>query len=54
MYIAANSSSEAAKMVPSFAVFGRLIQEGMSTVTCINRVILREAAYSIQFGPVGL
>ena len=45
---------EAAKMVPNFAIFGRPIQEGVLTVTSINRVILRKATYSIQFGPAGL
>ena len=45
---------EAAKMIPNLAIFGRPIQEGMLTVTCINRVILRKATYSIHFGPAGL
>ena len=45
---------EAAKMVPNFAIFGRPIQEGVLTVTSINRVILRKATYSIHFGPAGL
>ena len=44
---------EAAKMIPNLAIFGRPIQEGMLTVTCINRVILRKATYSIHFGPAG-
>ena len=41
-------------MIPNLAIFGRPIQEGMLTVTCINRVILRKATYSIHFGPAGL
>ena len=45
---------EAAKMIPNLAIFGRPIQDGMLTVTCINRVILRKATYSIHFGPAGL
>ncbi len=45
---------EAAKMIPNLAIFGRPIQEGMLTVTCINRVILHKATYSIHFGPAGL
>ena len=34
---------EAAKMIPNLAIFSRPNQEGMLTVTCINRVILRKA-----------
>ena len=45
---------EAAKMIPNLAIFGRPIQEGMLTVTCINRVIFRKATYSIHFGPADL
>ena len=45
---------EAAKMIPNLAIFGRPIREGMLSVTCINRVILRKATYSIHFGPAGL
>lgn len=45
---------EAAKMIPNLAIFGRPIHEGTLTVTCINRVILRKATYSIHFGPAGL
>ena len=45
---------EAAKMIPNLAIFGRPIQEGKLTVSCINRVILRKATYSIHFGPAGL
>ena len=45
---------EGAKMIPNLAVFGRPIQNGVLTVTSINRVILRKAAYSIHFGPAGL
>ena len=47
-------SMEAAKMIPNIAIFGRPIQEGTLTVTCINRAILHKAAYSIHFGPAGL
>ena len=39
-------------MIPNLAIFGRPIQEGTLTVTCINRAILRKAAYSIHFGPL--
>ena len=45
---------EAAKIIPNLAIFGHPIQAGMLTVTCINRVILRQASYSIHFGPAGL
>ena len=45
---------EAAKMIPNLAIFGRPIHEGTLTITCINRVILRKATYSIHFGPAGL
>ena len=45
---------EAAKMIPNLAIFGYPIQEGILTVSCINRVILRQANYSIHFGPPGL
>ncbi len=45
---------EAAKMIPNLAIFGRPIQEGILTVTSINRVILRKVTYSIHFGPAGL
>ena len=45
---------EAAKMIPNLAIFGRPIQEGTLTVTCINRVVLRKAVYSVHFGPAGL
>ena len=45
---------EAAKMIPNLAIFGHPIQVGMLTVSCINRVILRQASYSIHFGPAGL
>ena len=45
---------ESAKMIPNLAIFGRPIQEGMLTATCINRVILRKTTYSIHFGPAGL
>ena len=46
--------AEAAKIVPNLAIFGRPIQENILTVSCINRVFLRKATYSIQFGPAGL
>ena len=52
--IPALRSMEAAKMVPNLAIFGHPIQVGMLTVTSINRVILRQASYSIHFGPAGL
>ena len=45
---------EATKMIPNLAIFGRPIQEGVLTITCINRVILRQTSYSIHFGPAGL
>ena len=45
---------EAAKMIPNLAIFGRPIQEDVLTVTSINRVILRQAAYVVHFGPAGL
>ena len=45
---------EAAKMIPNLTIFGYPIQEGILTVSCINRVILRQANYSIHFGPPGL
>ena len=45
---------EVAKMIPNLAIFGHPIQVGMLTVTSINRVILRQASYSIHFGPAGL
>ena len=43
---------EKAKLTANYAIFGRPIQEGLITVSCINRVILSGVHYSVHFGPV--
>jgi len=40
-----------AKIVPNLALFGRPVDDGKVEVTCINRVMIRQAAYSLTFGP---
>jgi hypothetical protein len=42
---------EAGKTVPNIAIFGRPIADGRVTVSCINRVYLRQVAYDLGFGP---
>jgi hypothetical protein len=37
---------------PNVALFGRPVRNGIVSVTCINRLILRKARYDIGFGPV--
>src|ERR1019366_8523649 len=44
---------ERAKIITNLALFGRPIETGLVTVTCINRVVLNRVEYGFQFGPVG-
>jgi hypothetical protein len=44
---------ERAKIIPNLALFGRPIETGLVTVTCINTVVLNRVEYGFQFGPVG-
>jgi hypothetical protein len=37
---------------PNVALFGRPVRDGVVEIACINRLILRKAAYDIHFGPV--
>jgi hypothetical protein len=44
---------ERAKIIGNLALFGRPIEDGLATVCCIDRVVLRRVEYDFQFGPVG-
>lgn len=44
---------EASKVLPNLAIFGRPIAEGRVRVVSINRLVLRQVVYDVNFGPVG-
>lgn len=43
--------SEAGKIVPNIALFGRPVEDGLIHVRCVNRLYLRQVAYDVGFGP---
>jgi hypothetical protein len=45
---------EKTKIVPNLALFGRPVQDGKIEVTCINRVMIRRAEYTLTFGPAAI
>ncbi|MES9972971.1 MAG: RES family NAD+ phosphorylase [Candidatus Thiodiazotropha sp.] len=38
--------------VPNLGLFGRPVEEGVVSVECINRLILRRVSYDYHFGPI--
>jgi len=45
---------ERAKIIPNLAIFGRPIEDGLVSVQCINRLIMRRVEYDLNFGPTGV
>jgi hypothetical protein len=45
------AAREARKVVANVALFGRPIADGRLTVSCVNRLYLRQAIYDLGFGP---
>lgn len=45
---------ERAKIIPNLAIFGRPIENGLVSVQCINRLIMRRVEYDLHFGPTGV
>jgi hypothetical protein len=45
---------ERAKIIRNLAIFGRPIQNGIVSVACINKLIMRKVEYGVHFGPVGV
>lgn len=39
-------------IAPNIALFGRPIRDGLVSVKCLNRLVLQQVRYNIQFGPV--
>jgi RES domain len=47
------ANREKAKIIRNLALFGRPIEQSAVALRCINRLILTQVGYGIQFGPVG-
>lgn len=53
-YSTALKNYEKSKIVSNVCLFGRPIDQGLVSVKCINKLILRQVNYDIVFGPVGV
>jgi hypothetical protein len=45
---------ERRKTIRNLALFGRPIERGVVSVECVNRIVIRQVDYGLQFGPVGV
>lgn len=45
---------EKSKIISNICLFGRPIEQGLVSVKCINKLMLRQVDYDILFGPVGV
>jgi hypothetical protein len=44
---------EKSKIIRNLAIFGRPVEEGRLQVKCVDRLILNQVSYVVNFGPVG-